>query len=118
MSVEVNMNTWKKIPPHLQQIMEAAVKWHSWNQYVAIQKADLEAFELFQKKQGVTIIRLKDSDIEKFKKFAPALWVTWAKKHPLALKAFKSQWEYIKSIKIGYFSDKDMVDTQGKKLDF
>jgi TRAP-type mannitol/chloroaromatic compound transport system substrate-binding protein len=118
MSVEVNMNTWKKIPPHLQQIMEAAVKWHSWNQYVAIQKADLQAFEDFQKKQGVTIIRLKDSDIEKFKKFAPALWVTWAKKHPLALKAFKSQWEYIKSIKIGYFSDKDMVDAQGKKLDF
>lgn len=118
MSVEVNMNTWKKIPPHLQQIMEAAVKWHSWNQYVAIQKADLEAYELFQKKQGVTIIRLKDSDIEKFKKFAPALWVTWAKKHPLAMKAFKSQFNYMKSVKIGYYTDKDMVDLQGKKLDF
>jgi TRAP-type C4-dicarboxylate transport system substrate-binding protein len=116
--VEVNMNTWKKIPPHLQQILEAAVKWHSWNQYVAIQKADLKAFDDFQKKQGVTVIRLKDSDIEKFKKFAPALWVQWAKKSPLAMKAFKSQFEYIKSIKIGYYTDADMVDPQGKKLVF
>jgi TRAP-type mannitol/chloroaromatic compound transport system substrate-binding protein len=118
MSVEVNMNTWKRLSPHLQQILEAAVKWHSWNQYTAIQKADLIAFNDFQKKQGVTVIRLKDADIEKFKKFAPALWVTWAKKHPLALKAFKSQFEYMKSVKIGYVSDGDMVDPQGKKLDF
>lgn len=118
MSVEINMNTWKKLSPHLQQILEAAVKWHSWNHYTAIQKADLIAFEDFQKKQGVTIIRLKDSDIEKFKRFAPALWVAWAKKHPLAMKAFKSQFEYIKSVKIGYYTDKDMVDAQGKKLDF
>jgi TRAP-type mannitol/chloroaromatic compound transport system substrate-binding protein len=118
MSVEVNMNTWKKLSPHLQQTLEAAVKWHSWNQYTAIQKADLIAFNDFQTKQGVTVIRLKEQDIEKFKRFAPALWVTWAKKHPLALKAFKSQFEYIKSVKIGYFTDKDMVDPQGKKLDF
>ena len=44
-------------------------------QYSAFQKEDLVAFDNFQKKQGVTVIRLKDSDIEKFKKFAPALWV-------------------------------------------
>jgi len=118
MSVEVNMNAWKKTPPHLQKLFEAAVKEHSWNHYAAIQKADLQAFEDFQKKQGVTIIRLKESDIEKFKKFAPALWVAWAKKHPLAMKAFKSQFAYIKSVKIGYLTDKDMVDPQGKKLDF
>jgi len=118
MSVLINMNVWKKTPPHLQQLFEAAVKEHSWEQYTAFQKADLQAFEDFQKKQGVTVIRLKDSDIEKFKKFAPALWVTWAKKHPLAMKAFKSQFEYIKSVKIGYYTDKDMVDPQGKKLDF
>ena len=36
--------------------------------------------------------------------------------HPLAMKAFKSQWEYMKSIKIGYYTDADLVDSQGKKL--
>jgi TRAP-type C4-dicarboxylate transport system substrate-binding protein len=111
------MNKWKALPKHLQEIVEAAVRWHSWDQYTYIQKADLEAFEKF-KKQGVEIIRLKDSDIDKFRRFGPPLWVTWAKKHPLAMKAFKSQWDYIKSIKIGYYTDKDMVDLQGKKLVF
>ena len=64
------------------------------------------------------MIRLKEVDIEKFRKFAPELWVKWAKKSPLAMKAFKSQWEYIKSVKIGYYTEKDMVDLQGKKLEF
>jgi TRAP-type mannitol/chloroaromatic compound transport system substrate-binding protein len=117
MSVIVNIGVWKKLPIHLQHILEAAVAQHSRMQYSAFQKEDLVAFENFQKKQGVTVIRLKDSDIEKFKKFAPALWVAWAKKHPLAMKAFKSQWEYMKSVKIGYYTDKDLVDPQGKRLE-
>jgi len=118
MSIEVNMNTWKKIPKVLQQLFEAMIDKHSYDHYTAIQKADLIAFDKFVNEQHVEIIRLKDSDIEKFKRFAPELWVKWAKKHPLAMKAFKSQLEYMKSIKIGYITDKDMVDSNGKKLDF
>lgn len=118
MSVEINMNTWKKIPKHWQKYIEAMVAKHSYDQYAAIQKADIIAFEKLQKEQGVEVIRLKDSDIEKFKRFAPELWVKWAKRHPLAMKAFKSQLEYMKSVKMGYITDKDMVDANGKKLDF
>jgi len=116
MSLEVNMGRWKALPKHLQQIVEAAVYQHSWEQYAFIQKADLKAFDDFQKKQGVTVIRLKDSDIEKFKKFAPELWVTWAKKNPLAFKAWRSQWEFMKTIKMGYYTDADLVDLKGKKI--
>jgi len=116
MSVSININSWKKIPPHLQQLFEAAVKKHSWDHYTAIQRADLEAYEKF-KAQGVEIIRLKESDIEKFKRFAPKLWVDYAKRNPLAMKAFKSQWEYMKTVKIGYYTDKDLVDPDGKKLE-
>jgi sRNA-binding protein len=32
------------------------------------------------------------------------------------MKAFKSQWEYMKSVKIGYYKDADLVDLQGKPL--
>jgi len=117
MSLEINMNTWKKIPKHWQQFIEAMVAKHSYEQYSAIQKADIEAFEKF-KAQGVEIIRLKESDIEKFKKFAPELWVKWAKKSPRAMKAFKSQLAYMESVKMGYITDKDMVDRNGKKLVF
>lgn len=116
MSVEINLNTWKKIPKHLQQIFEAAVKQHSWEQYTAIQKADIEAFEKFKAK-GVEIIRLKEEDIAKFRKFGPKLWVEWAKKSPLATKAFKSQWEYMKSVKVGYYTEDDLRDPEGRKLE-
>jgi len=117
MSVEFNLNKWKAIPKHLQQLFEASVAWHSLDHYTAIQKADLDAVPKYAK-LGVQVIRLKDSDIAKFKKFAPELWVTWAKKHPLAMKAFKSQLEYMKSVKVGYYTDADMVDRNGKKLVF
>jgi len=46
------MNSWKKIPKHLQLMLEAAVAMHSYMQYSAFQKADLKAFDDFQKKQG------------------------------------------------------------------
>jgi len=118
MSVEINLNSWKKIPKHWQVFIEAMVAKHSYDHYTAIQAADIIAFEKFQKEQGVEIIRLKESDIEKFKRFAPELWVKWAKKSPRAMKAFKSQLEYMKSVKMGYITDKDMVDMNGKRLVF
>jgi TRAP-type mannitol/chloroaromatic compound transport system substrate-binding protein len=118
MSVEININTWKKLPKHFQALFEGAVAKHSYDQYSAIQAADIVAFEKLQKEQGVEIIRLKESDIEKFKRFAPPLWVKWAKKSPLAMKAFKSQLEYMKSVKMGYITDKDMIDMDGKPLVF
>jgi len=113
--IGINMKVWKSISPHLQKLLEAAIRDFSFKQYTGIQKADNEAYEKFKQK-GVEIIRLKDSDIDKFRKFAPELWVKWAKKHPLAMKAFKSQWEFMKSIKVGYYTDADLIDTQGKRI--
>ena len=115
-SIGINMKTWNSIPKHLQNLLELAIKDFSWKQYTAVQAADIVAYKKLQEEQGVEIIRLKDSDIVKFKKFAPELWVKWAKKHPLAMKAFKSQWEFMKSTKVGYYTDADLVDRHGKKL--
>ncbi len=118
MSVDININTWKKIPPHLQQLFETTVKWHSYDHYTAIQAEDIVAFNKMQTEQGVEVIRLSEEDIAKFRRFAPAMWVAWAKKSPLAMKAFKSQLEFMKSVKMGYITDKDMVDYDGKPLVF
>ena len=117
MSIEVNMNSWKKTPQAPPGALRDGGDLALLDHYTAIQKADLEAIPKYLAK-GVEVIRLKESDIEKFKKFAPELWVKWAKKDPLAMKAFKSQWEYMKSEKMGYYTDKDMVDSKGKKLVF
>jgi len=32
------------------------------------------------------------------------------------MKAFKSQWAFMKSIKMGYYTDADLVDLKGKKI--
>jgi TRAP-type mannitol/chloroaromatic compound transport system substrate-binding protein len=117
MSLNINVNTWKSIPPHWQTFIEAMVAKHSFDQYAAIQKADIEAFEKFRE-QGVEVIRLSDEDIDKFRRFAPEMWVKWAKKSPRAMKAFKSQLAFMESVKMGYLTDKDMVDLSGKKLEF
>ena len=116
MSIAINKRTWSMIPKPLQLLFEAAVAQHSNNQYAAFQKADMEAFEKLQKEQGVEIIRLKESDVEKFKQFAPAMWAKWAKKSPLAMKAFESQLAFLKSKNLGYITDEGLVDLDGKKL--
>jgi TRAP-type mannitol/chloroaromatic compound transport system substrate-binding protein len=118
MSLNVNVKTWEKIPKHFQTLIEAMVKKHSYDQYAAIQEADILAFDKLQKEQGVEVIRLPEAEIAKFRKFAPEMWVKWAKKSPLAMKAFKSQLEFMKSVKVGYITDAEMVDTNGNKLDF
>jgi TRAP-type mannitol/chloroaromatic compound transport system substrate-binding protein len=118
MSIDMNIESWKKMPKHLQDNFEAIVKWHSWDHYTAIQEEDIKAFNKLQTEQGVEVIRLSEEDIAKFRRFAPAMWVKWAKKSPLAMKAFKSQLEFMKSVKMGYITDKDMVDYDGKPLEF
>jgi TRAP-type mannitol/chloroaromatic compound transport system substrate-binding protein len=118
MSIDININSWKKIPPHLQQLFETTVKWHSYDQYTSIQAEDIIAFNKMQTEQGVEVIRLTEGDIAKFRRFAPAMWVKWAKKSPLAMKAFKTQLDFMKSVKMGYITDKDMVDYDGKPLVF
>lgn len=117
LSLNVNIRAWSRMPAHLQDLLTASIKWHSWDHYTAIQKANLEAWPKYAA-QGVEVIRLKEEDIQKFKRFAPALWVEWAKKSPLAMKAFKSQLEFLKSVAVGYVTDADMVDLQGKPLVF
>ncbi len=116
MSLNININTWKKIPKVYQEIIVAEVAKHSYDQYSAIQKADIAAFKKFQK-DGVEIIRLTEDDIQKFRRFAPAMWVKWAKKSKLAWQAFLSQLKFMMSVKMGYITKKDLVDYNGKPLD-
>ena len=118
MSLAINKRTWNMISKPLQLLLEAAVAQYSYHQYSAFQKADMEAFENLKNEQGVEIIRLEESEIEKFKRFAPAMWVKWAKKSNLARKAFESQLAFLKSNNLIYITDEGLVDLDGKKLNY
>jgi len=113
MDVTVNMAKWTAIPKHLQEIVIAATRQHSWDQYAYIQKENIAAWEKF-KAQGVQVIRLSDDDVQKFRRYAIPMWFTWAKKDPLAKEAFASQLAFMRTISVGYVPDSMLVDVDGK----
>ena len=92
-----------------------AVEKQSENEPVSNEQINETRGEL-QIGQDVEIIHLNELDIEKFKRFAPAMWVKWAKKSPLAMKAFESQLAFLKSKNLGYITEAGLVDLDGKEL--
>jgi TRAP-type mannitol/chloroaromatic compound transport system substrate-binding protein len=113
MDLTVNMGKWTALSKHLQEIVIAATRQHSWDQYAYIQKENIAAWDRF-KAQGVQIIRLSEDDIQKFRRHAIPMWFKWAKKDPLAKEAFASQLAFMRSINVGYVPDSMLVDTDGK----
>jgi TRAP-type mannitol/chloroaromatic compound transport system substrate-binding protein len=113
MDLTVNMSKWTALSKHQQEIVVAATRQHSWDQYAYIQKANIEAWDKF-KAQGVQVIRLSEDDIQKFRRHAIPMWFKWAKRDPLAREAFASQLAFMRTINVGYVPDSMLVDTDGK----
>jgi TRAP-type mannitol/chloroaromatic compound transport system substrate-binding protein len=115
MDLTVNMKKWQALPKHLQDVVIAATRQHSWDQYAYIQKEDIAAWDKYKAK-GITIVRLSESDIATFRKIAIPLWFKWAKKDAFAREAFAAQLAFMKTTNVGYITDSMLVDAAGKKL--
>jgi TRAP-type mannitol/chloroaromatic compound transport system substrate-binding protein len=115
MDLTVNLKKWRALPKHLQDVVLAATRQHSWDQYAFIQKENVGAWGKYAAK-GVKVLRLSDGDIEKFRKLAIPLWFKWAAKDALAKEAFASQLAFMKTTNVGYVIDSMLVDSRGKKL--
>ena len=113
MDLTVNMAKWTALSKHQQEVVIAATRQHSWDQYAYIQKENIAAWDKF-KAQGVQIIRLSEDDIQKFRRHAIPMWFKWAKKDPLAREAFASQLAFMRTISVGYVPDSMLVDVDGK----
>ena len=113
MDLTVNMAKWTALPKSLQDLLIAATRQHSWDQYAYIQKENTAAWDKYKAK-GVQVIRLSDEDVQKFRRFAIPMWFKWAKKDPLAREAFASQLAFMKTISVGYIPDSMLVDIDGK----
>jgi len=113
MDLTVNMAKWNALPKHLQDVVIAATRQHSWDQYAYIQKANIAAWDKYKAK-GVQVIRLSEDDIQKFRRYAIPMWFKWAKKDPLAREAFASQLAFMRTISVGYVPDSMLVDIDGK----
>jgi TRAP-type mannitol/chloroaromatic compound transport system substrate-binding protein len=113
MDLTVNLAKWNALPKHMQNLVIAATRQHSWDQYAYIQKENVAAWDKFKVK-GVQIIRLSDADIQKFRRLAIPMWFKWAKRDALAKEAFASQLAFMKTFNVGYITDSMLVDVDGK----
>jgi len=113
MDLTVNLAKWNALPKHLQDLVIAATRQHSWDQYAYVQKENLAAWDKYKAK-GVQIIRLSDTDVQKFRRYAIPMWFTWAKRDALAREAFASQLAFMKTFNVGYITDSMLVDVDGK----
>jgi TRAP-type mannitol/chloroaromatic compound transport system substrate-binding protein len=113
MDLTVNMAKWTALSKHQQELVIAATRQHSWDQYAHIQKENIAAWDKF-KARGVQVIRLSEDDIQKFRRHAIPMWFKRAKQDPLAKEAFASQLAFMRSINVGYVPDSMLVDIDGK----
>jgi TRAP-type mannitol/chloroaromatic compound transport system substrate-binding protein len=113
MDLTVNMAKWTALTKPMQEIVIAATRQHSWDQYAYIQKENIAAWDKYKDK-GVQVIRLSEDDIQKFRRHAIPMWFKWAKKDPLAKEAFASQLAFMRTINVGYIPDSMLVDIDGK----
>jgi TRAP-type mannitol/chloroaromatic compound transport system substrate-binding protein len=107
MDLTVNMGAWKRLSPKLQTLVEDEVKGYSLTQYVAIQKANVDAMAKFAK-AGTQVSRLSQADVDAFRKAAIPIWFNWAKKDADATRVFKLQLDYMKNGVLGYLTDADL----------
>jgi TRAP-type mannitol/chloroaromatic compound transport system substrate-binding protein len=113
MDLTVNMARWTALSKHLQELVIAATRQHSWDQYAYIQKENITAWDKY-KAAGVQVLRLSEEDVQKFRRYAIPMWFKWARKDPLAKEAFASQLAFMRSINVGYVPDSMLVDIDGK----
>jgi TRAP-type mannitol/chloroaromatic compound transport system substrate-binding protein len=113
MDLTVSMAKWNALPKHVQEIVIAATRQHSWDQYAYIQKENVAAWDKYKEK-GIQIIRLSEADIQKFRRHAIPMWFKWAKRDALAREAFASQLAFMKTFNVGYITDSMLIDIDGK----
>lgn len=107
MDLTVGMDSWNKLSDKMRRFVEMEVHVYSDMHHAAIQKADQEAWKLFEK-AGSEITRLSEEDVEAFTELAVPLWFKWANKDTGAARAFKIQLDYMMSGSLGYVTP-DMI---------
>jgi len=114
MDLTVGMKSWNKLSDKMRQFVEMEVHVYSDMHHAAIQKADQEAWKLFEA-AGTKITRLSEEDVEAFTELAVPLWYKWANKDAAAARAFKIQLDYMMSGSLGYVTP-DMIKGQTLKV--
>ncbi|WP_296057021.1 TRAP transporter substrate-binding protein DctP [uncultured Amphritea sp.] len=107
MDLTVNLRSWNKLTPKVQQIVEDEVRNYSQRHYQTIQKRNIEAMEKF-KADGSKVSRLSQEDMVRFRKAAIPVWYKWANKNKDAREIFDIQLKYMMNDTVGYITPEDI----------
>ncbi|MCZ6847550.1 MAG: TRAP transporter substrate-binding protein DctP [Alphaproteobacteria bacterium] len=114
MDLTVGMKQWKALSSRMKQFVECEVHAYSDTHFAGIQKADQDAWKLFEK-AGTVVSRLSQKDVDAFTKLAVPLWFKWANKDKNAARVFKIQLDYMMSGSLGYVTP-SMIKGHSLKL--
>jgi len=107
--VSFNLQTWNRLPDHLKGILTDQVRNFSSLHFAGIQKANVEAWAKFAE-AGVTVTRLSEDDVVRFRKVAIPLWFRWANKDRDAARVFKLHLEVMQNPSVAYLTPDDIND--------
>lgn len=107
MDLTVNLRSWNKLTPKIQEIVESEVRSYSQRHYLTIQKRNIEAMAKF-KADGSKVSRLSQADVDRFRQAAIPVWYKWANKNPDAREIFDIQLKYMMNDTVGYITAEDI----------
>lgn len=93
----VNLAKWNALPADLKAIVSSCVREWTWDQIQRVAVEDTEAVAKIRSKNG-TVSTWSDAELAKIRASAVKTWAEWAKKSPLANKAYESQLAWLKTL--------------------
>jgi TRAP-type mannitol/chloroaromatic compound transport system substrate-binding protein len=109
LEVSFNLETWNNLPEHLKAILTDQVRSFSSQHFTGIQKANVVAWAKFAE-AGITVTRLSEDDVVRFRQVAIPLWFEWANKDEDAARVFKLHLKVMQNPSVAYLTPDDIKD--------
>jgi TRAP-type mannitol/chloroaromatic compound transport system substrate-binding protein len=107
MEISFNLQTWNGLPDHLQRILIDEVRNFSSLHFTGIQRANVEAWAKYAE-AGITVTRLSEDDVLRFRQVAIPLWFEWANQDKDAARVFKLHLDVMQNPSVAYLTPDDI----------
>jgi TRAP-type mannitol/chloroaromatic compound transport system substrate-binding protein len=105
--VVFNQDVWTGLSKPTQALLTELVRAFSYEHYTAHQKANTTAWAKFAE-AGVTVTRLSEDDVARFRKIALPLWFEWANRDRDSARVFKLHLDVMLNPAVAYISPDDI----------
>jgi TRAP-type mannitol/chloroaromatic compound transport system substrate-binding protein len=107
MEITFKPQTWTGLPDTLQWIRIDEVRNFSSLHFPGIQRANVEAWAKYAE-AGITVTRLSEDDVLRFRQVAIPLWFEWANQDKDAARVFKLHLDVMQNPSVAYLTPDDI----------